>query len=345
MPLEDELGDDAVGPVRELQTNVEKMLGYVRIREYEKAPDSADKIAGALPNLKKGLLKPIVPDRQEKAKAILADIESLVPKLQKDIVRDSRKSDEEKMDALIDANRMQGLVGQLEELMVPPGYFPKNLPKSASGLPLLNGRAVVEWTVKRDPKGEGDKKYFMDSQITDRAVFRMICDGWSAPISAGNFVDLVQRGFYDGMTIQRADGFIIQTGDPGKESENGFKPAPDKPVRRIPLEVALRGQPPLYGQTIDEARKTQTPPRIPFQADGTIAMARKEFEFDSASSQVFLFLFEPDLTPAGKNMMDGRYGNFGYTTEGFGFLRKLAVGDIIESVKLVSGAEYMTTAP
>jgi hypothetical protein len=28
------------------------------------------------------------------------------------------------------------------------------------------------------------------------------------------FLDLVQRKFYDGMEIQRADGFVVQTGDP-----------------------------------------------------------------------------------------------------------------------------------
>ena len=32
--------------------------------------------------------------------------------------------------------------------------------------------------------------------------------------SAGDFVDLVKRGFYDGMEIQRADGFVVQTGKP-----------------------------------------------------------------------------------------------------------------------------------
>ena len=43
---------------------------------------------------------------------------------------------------------------------------------------------------------------------------RIIVDGYNAPVTAGNFVDLVQRGFYDGMAIQRADGFVVQTGDP-----------------------------------------------------------------------------------------------------------------------------------
>lgn len=36
---------------------------------------------------------------------------------------------------------------------------------------------------------------------------------------------------------------------------------------------------------------------------------------DSASSQVFWLLFESDLTPAGKNLLDGRYACFGYTID------------------------------
>jgi cyclophilin family peptidyl-prolyl cis-trans isomerase len=44
-------------------------------------------------------------------------------------------------------------------------------------------------------------------------------------------------------------------------------------------------------------------------------MAREEYVADSASSQVFWLLFESDLTPAGKNLLDGRYACFGYTVE------------------------------
>ena len=43
----------------------------------------------------------------------------------------------------------------------------------------------------------------------------MVVDGYNAPLTAGNFVDLVDKKFYDGMEVQRADGFIVQTGDPG----------------------------------------------------------------------------------------------------------------------------------
>jgi cyclophilin family peptidyl-prolyl cis-trans isomerase len=42
----------------------------------------------------------------------------------------------------------------------------------------------------------------------------IVVDGYNAPVSAGQFIDLVQRKFYDNMDVQRADGFVVQTGDP-----------------------------------------------------------------------------------------------------------------------------------
>jgi cyclophilin family peptidyl-prolyl cis-trans isomerase len=42
----------------------------------------------------------------------------------------------------------------------------------------------------------------------------MIIDGYNAPITGGNFVDLVKKGFYKNMAIQRSDGFVVQTGKP-----------------------------------------------------------------------------------------------------------------------------------
>ena len=46
-------------------------------------------------------------------------------------------------------------------------------------------------------------------------TLKIVVDGYNAPVTGGNFVDLVQRGFYNNMEIQRADGFVVQTGDPG----------------------------------------------------------------------------------------------------------------------------------
>ena len=59
-------------------------------------------------------------------------------------------------------------------------------------------------------------------------------------MTAGNFVDLVNKGFYDGMRIQRSDGFVVQTGDPSKEGRgdgkiNGYVPEGKEKVCPYPL--------------------------------------------------------------------------------------------------------------
>ena len=75
---------------------------------------------------------------------------------------------------------------------------------------------------------------------------------------------------------------------------------------------------------------------LPFQAYGALGMARSEYEADSASSQFFWLLFDSDLTPAGKNLLDGRYACFGYTVKGEDFLGSVQEGDVIESAKVLS---------
>ena len=78
---------------------------------------------------------------------------------------------------------------------------------------------------------------------------------------------------------------------------------------------------------------------MPFQSYGALGMARGEFEPNSASSQFFMLLFESDLTPAGKNMLDGRYTCFGYITENEDLLKGIKEGDIINEIKVVKGIE------
>jgi cyclophilin family peptidyl-prolyl cis-trans isomerase len=82
-------------------------------------------------------------------------------------------------------------------------------------------------------------------------------------------------------------------------------------------------------------------PVLPVNAFGTLAMARSEFETNSASSQIFFLLKESELTPTGSNLLDGRYAVFGYITEGADLLKEMQVGDIIEYCKVTKGLENL----
>lgn len=70
--------------------------------------------------------------------------------------------------------------------------FPYDVPSEYAGKPLLKGRASVEMKVK-----------VKDNPNIRDATFEITVDGYNAPVTAGNFIDLVVRRFYDGMEIQR----------------------------------------------------------------------------------------------------------------------------------------------
>ncbi|CAL9759535.1 unnamed protein product [Musa acuminata subsp. burmannicoides] len=219
-------------------------------------------------------------------------------------------------------------VGGVEEDMV--DGFPYEVPEEYSNMPLLKGRATVDMKVK-----------VKDNPNVQDCVFRIVLDGYNAPVTAGNFLDLVERHFYDGMAIQRADGFVVQTGDPEGPAEGFIDPSTEK-VRTIPLEIMVIGdKTPIYGETLEELGRYKAQTRLPFNAFGTMAMARDEFDNNSGSSQVFWLLKESELTPSNANILDGRYAVFGYVTENEDYLADLKVGDVIESIQVVSGLENL----
>ncbi|KAK8969781.1 hypothetical protein KSP40_PGU004474 [Platanthera guangdongensis] len=275
-------------------------------------------------------------------------------------------------------------VGGVEEDMV--DGFPYEIPEEYKDMPILKGRATVDMKVK-----------VKENANVQDCVFRIVLDGYNAPVTAGNFIDLVERHFYDGMEIQRdearrkmtkvkmplhkrsrsressdigkkeeatafslssnrllgvsilkrtstgckTDGFVVQTGDPEGPAEGFIDPSTEK-VRTIPLELMVAGyKEPVYGQTLEELGLYKAQTKLPFNAFGTMAMARDEFENNSASSQLFWLLKESELTPSNSNILDGRYAVFGYVTENEDYLADLKVGDIIESIQVVSGLDNL----
>jgi peptidyl-prolyl cis-trans isomerase B (cyclophilin B) len=180
------------------------------------------------------------------------------------------------------------------------------------GLPRLNGKATVVMTVK-------------GKQIT------IELDGNNAPISAGNFVDLVQRKFYDGLTFHRVvrqpQPFVVQGGDPKGNGSGGYIPAGTSAERRIPLEIKPKGATaPVYGQTITDVPELQ-------HKRGTIAMARSQAP-DSASSQFY-------FTLADIAFLDGNYAVFGKITQGLELIDTIQQGDKITSAKVTQGIENL----
>ncbi|QKQ77780.1 peptidylprolyl isomerase [Nostoc sp. TCL240-02] len=192
-------------------------------------------------------------------------------------------------------------------------------------LPRLEGKATVVMTVKGQP-------------ITIEV------DGTNAPITAGNFVDLVQKGVYDGLTFHRVvhepQPFVVQGGDPQSKdpkvpvSQLGTGSYIDPKTgnaRYIPLEVKPKGSDtPIYNKPFDA---TAQPVVLPHK-QGAVAMARSPQSLDSASAQFYFAL-------ADLGFLDGDYAVFGHVTQGFDVVNKIQVGDRIDSAKVTQGAENL----
>lgn len=240
-------------------------------------------------------------------------------------------------------DKLQNLLTQLEEEMVPAGYYTP-VPKIYNDLPQLRGRATVEMSFKK-PDGQ---PFLVSGNKYKTGDIQMIIDGYTAPITAGNFVDLVQKGFYDNMPIQRSDGFVVQTGEPQGKAF-GYVGTPSKSIgagpngeRLIPNEITVVGdKAPFYESTVEDEGKGGQATVLPFSSYGAMGWARDEYDPNSGSSQFFWLLFDSDLTPAGKNVLDGRYPCFGYVVKGEEFLRDLKEEDIIISAKVTSGAQNL----
>jgi len=151
--------------------------------------------------------------------------------------------------------------------------------------------------------------------------------GKDAPIHVGNFIELAQKGFYDGIKFHRLEpGFVIQGGDPQTRDLSS-----DKVVELVNAQKSgafVQGQPMIGtggpGYSIKAEFDPATNPNK--HIDGTLAMARSQSP-DSAGSQ-FYFTLGP------QSFLDGQYTVFGQTTAGLDVIHKLGVGDEIVSVTI-----------
>lgn len=302
-------------PVRKLQASLEDISNQLRANKRWSAVNNDLKQASRILDKPSQILASIPEERQPQAQAWMTELKSGITQLQ-EIVKTKRK------EAVLEGRaKLLDLVSLLEESMVTK--FPFEVPAEYSNLPQLKGRATIAFK-------------------TNKGDLTVVVDGYSAPVTAGNFVDLVQRGFYNGLEFTRSEeSYFLQTGDPvGKEV--GFIDPETGKYRAIPLEILVQGEKePTYGITLEEAGRYLDMPVLPFSSFGALVMARPENEPNGGSSQIFFFLFEPELTPAGRNLLDGRYAVFGYLTKGQEVLDKLKAGDKIESATVIQGGENL----
>lgn len=113
-----------------------------------------------------------------------------------------------------------------------------------------------------------------------------------APNTVANFISLVEKGFYDGLTFHRViPGFMIQGGDPAGNGSGG-------------PEYSIKGE--FSSNGFENNLKHVT---------GVISMARAQ-DPDSAGSQFFIMV-------ADAPHLDGQYAAFGKVIEGMDVVNEI----------------------
>lgn len=134
---------------------------------------------------------------------------------------------------------------------------------------------------------------------TSKGVIEFTLNAEAAPKSVSNFVYLAEQGYYDGLTFHRVEpGFVIQGGDPSGNGTGG-------PGYKFSDE-------PVQGEYVE----------------GAVAMANAGP--NTNGSQFFITLADVSKT------LPKQYNLFGQVTKGLDVVHRIAVGDVMQSVKVVS---------
>ncbi len=213
-------------------------------------------------------------------------------------------------------------IGGIEEYFLPT-EFPYSIPGEFDNLPRLLGRAKVN--IK-----------------TSKGDMQAVIDGFNAPLTSGAFIDLSSKKFYSNLPINRAEEFfVLQTGDPVGE-EIGYIDPETNQERHVPLEIRIPDEnETFYNQTFEDLGFYTETPTLPFATLGTLGWSHSNTAVDDGSSQFFFFLYEAELNPAGRNLIDGRNAAFGYVVDGFDVLEELSKDDMIISIDVIEGIENL----
>lgn len=152
---------------------------------------------------------------------------------------------------------------------------------------------------KEEDKVYSKGKHRAEMVIKDYGTIALELDADVAPITVENFAQLVNEGFYNGLTFHRIiSGFMIQGGDPQGTGMGGS----DKEIKG---EFAANG----VKNNISHTR-------------GVISMARAT-AYDSASSQFF-------IVHQDSKFLDGNYAGFGRVTSGIEIVDKICADTKVE---------------
>ncbi|GLC36069.1 hypothetical protein PLESTF_000972600 [Pleodorina starrii] len=309
--------------VKTIQKSLEDVQYFLRIPQRKPWGSMAANVANslALSQQREVMLAGVPPASRAAAESLLDALTAALRKLEMAV-----KTQQPDAVALRVADALKS-VAELELLQAPG--LPFLIPKEYGTLPRLVGRATVELTVEKADGSRG----FSDPAAggpTSAARLMLTLDGYSAPLSAGNFLKNVLDGVYDNRPIQVNYTSVFVQGPSTRE----------RPP--IPLEILPAGEfEPLYRLPLDV--QSGELPVLPLSIFGALSFARLP-STDSFLSGSDWFIYKFDKQQAGLAGLafdEGTFGVFGYVTDGMDAVARLEPGDVVTGVRVISGADRL----
>eukprot|EP00959_Pyramimonas_sp_CCMP1952_P385649 8081842-Pyramimonas_sp.AAC.1 len=214
-----------------------------------------------------------------------------------------------------------------------PG-LPYSLPAQYASLPKLTGRATVEFDLQKASGSKGEFVTKLGGGGSNTAKVQVVLDGYSAPLTAGHFAQLVQEKYYDGAVVLNGESSLYVGGEKSTQKQT--------PTTKLPLPLELMPTDsfePQYRLPLDVGGGEY--PVLPLSLYGSVAMVHGDSN-DSDPSKFFFYLFDKAQSGLGGLSFDeGNFSVFGYVTEGREILSQIRNGDVIKSARVVSGAEKL----
>jgi cyclophilin family peptidyl-prolyl cis-trans isomerase len=176
----------------------------------------------------------------------------------------------------------------------------KEAAEAAKAKPVTSSATAPDVEIKPD-RTDARRAVFV---VEGKGEFEMELYPKAAPNAVAKFVKLIEKGYYDGMKVHRVEpDFVVQAGEPGSRT-SGFG---------------------------DQDFASST---FPFDENslqhvyGTVGVALTAPKSASGSCQWF-------VNTNNNHSLDGNYCVMGQVTKGMDNVKKIQVGDVIKSAKLV----------
>ncbi|MEW5302874.1 MAG: hypothetical protein WDW36_005614 [Sanguina aurantia] len=354
--------------VAKVQKNMEEISYFMRIPQRKPWGNMAASVTSALSLSREQLMVGTPPASKDAAEALADKVYAGLKRLE--LAVGSQQPDV----TSVRVAEVLRSVAALELVQAPGLAF--SIPAQYTSLPRLVGRAVVEFTLQKASGSAGSELFFNDvgGGTSPTAVVQVTLDGYSAPITAGNFMVNVLEGLYDDRPVQSTftSIFVESSSDRGPAKRGRVllvcavqhcETVPHTPARwrggcpttprrllfvvtvaqaPVPLEILPAGQyEPLYRLPLDV--QSGELPVLPLSITGAISMAHIPGTEKLLSGQDwFVYKFDKQQSGlAGLAFDEGTFGVFGYVSKGMDSMAKVRPGDTILQARIVSGVEKL----